>query len=385
MARVIVSISATTGVGKTQLIVNLALHLSHLGYGTCLFNADSNVATVHDLLGVRHGHTLKDIIQNRTRLDKVIRKGPSGIDFFPGYPGIETMGTLEPNERDRLLRSFLELNRYDFFLLDTFPGLSRNVVAFCKACTEVILVLTAAPGSLTNAYLLLKALTANRFAGSVMVLINMSKNVTVARRAYVKFKEAAGRYLRVTVVPLGTVFEDLKVLEAERDRKPFVSLYPNADASKCIVNIARHLFSKKGQDLAVSAFWVRFFEYLKHPLQITGLPSLTLRQNAAGEGERKLDLRGVPFAEPSMTDLPLVSEGSIEDRYGKAVHETLPRLLENIAAITQDLKEVKSAVCSIQKEGVAPEAIPEKSPPREPDKIPLDYEAFLSVRKPNEQ
>ena len=385
MARVIAFTSATKGVGKTHLVVNLAHHLSHLGYGTCLVNADSNTATVHDLLGIRPRYTLKDVTQNLIRLDKVILKGPNGLDFFPGYPGIESLGMLEPTVRDRLLRSFLELNRYDFFLLDTFPGLSRNVVAFCKASSEVILVMTAAPDSLTKAYLMLKTLTANRFEGSVMVLINMSKDVKVARRAYVKFKEAVGRYLPITVMPLGTVFEDLQVQEAERKKIPFVSLYPNADASKCIFNIARHLFTKKGQDLAVSAFWVRFLESLKHPLQITGLPSVNLRQNASGGGERKSALPEASFDEPSMTVSSLESEGSEGNLYDKAVHGTLQSLLDNIAAVTQDLKEVKRAVCSIRKEDVESKTIPEKPQPREPDKIPLDFEAFLKLRKMRKQ
>ena len=104
-----------------------------------------------------------------------------------------------------------------------------------------------------------------------------------------------------------------------------------------------------------------------------------------GGGERKSAIPEASFDEPSMTASSLESEGSEGNLYDKAVHGTLQSLLDNIAAVTQDLKEVKRAVCSIRKEDVESKTIPEKPHPREPDKIPLDFEAFLKLRKMKEQ
>jgi MinD-like ATPase involved in chromosome partitioning or flagellar assembly len=261
----------------------------------------------------------------------------------------------------------MEFNRYDFFIMDTFPGLSRNVVALCKSSLEIVLVMTSDAKSLKNAYSLLKALSAKKYDGAVMVLINMSRDLKVARKSYQRFKEAVFRYLPISVIPLGTVFYDSRVRNAEAARHPFISLFPDSDASRCIVNIARHLSEKKIDDLAVSAFWAKFIENLNHPFQLVGKPrSAVLRQQTAGRVSGE-----VPASDPD--------NGS-----GKSTHDALERLERQLSVLSKEVSGIRQTLQSVseaQNAMTAPEPKPEISNPQKPEKLALDFEAFLEQWK----
>jgi len=367
MARVILFISAAKNLGKTHLCVNLAHHLAQLGNGTCLFNADADAAGVYNLLNIHPRHSLKDLIENRVRVEDVIIQDIHGIDFFPGCPGIEQLGTADQITRNRLHRAFMDCNRYDFFIVDTFPGLSRNVVALCKSSPEIVLVMTSDENSLTNAYFLLKALCVNKYGGSVRVLINMSRDLKVVRKSYRQFKEAVSRYLPMPVILLGTVLFDQKVRSAEAARQPFTSLYPDSVASKCIFNIARHLSDKKIEDLAVSAFWTRFMENLGHPYQIVGKPQpASLHQASVPE----------TFGAVSRSDPDIGS--------GRSTREALERLKRQLSRLSKEVSVIKQTLQSVSEaqqatNGSGPKT--EISNPQKPEKLVLDFEAFLEQRK----
>ena len=384
MARVIVFTSAAKQVGKTSLCVNLALYLGQLGHSTCLFNADADAATVYNLLDIHPRHCLKDLIENRVRMEHAVIKDVHGIDFFPGCPGIDQIRTMDRSTRNRLHRSFMHFNRYDFFLVNAFSGISRNVVALCKASLEVVLVMTADARSLTNAYLLLKALSVNKFDNSVMVLINMSRDLKLARRSYNRFKEAVSRYLPITAVPLGTVFFDQRVGEAERGRLPFTSLYPDSDASRCIVNIAKHLSGKKKDDMAVSAFWSRFVDNLKHPFQIVGDPQQVFRQKPIRPPGEKDDSAGAEENGQTLPE-PFPPTDPVEEKpSGTETLDSLARLEAQMSGLSKEVTDIKQTLDTISESRQTvsePETHADTAPQQKKERLVLDFETFLAQQK----
>ena len=271
MSRIITVTSGKGGVGKTNISVNLALYLAEEGYRTCLFDADMGLANVDILLGLYPELSLEDVILDKRPLKDIIIKNYMGVDIIPGSSGIERMADPRPEELDFLVKALSELEEYDFLLIDTSAGISKNVVSFCMASSEIILVVTPEPTSLTDAYSLLKILSLNGFKNSVMVAVNQCRNVEVSSLVFSKFKAAVEKYLPVKISPIGTILSDDHVSEAVKKQKPFISLFPNTNAAKGIKNIGRHLLKKDKSEFSeygINAFWSRCLKLFAEPLRL---------------------------------------------------------------------------------------------------------------------
>jgi MinD-like ATPase involved in chromosome partitioning or flagellar assembly len=194
-------------------------------------------------------------------------KDYDGVDILPGSRGIEEMANLGREPMERLLQSFAELVDYDFLIFDTSAGISRDVISFCVASSEVIVVITPEPTSLTDGYALLKMMAFNGFDGVAKVIVNQCNSPKAAQTVYDKFNAAVAKYLGMKVLRLGLIYQDPKVVEAVQRQKPLLSYHPNCTASKCIEEIAQSLLEdvpehSEGGDIA--EFW-RKFELIDHP------------------------------------------------------------------------------------------------------------------------
>lgn len=273
MTRTITITSGKGGVGKTNISVNVALHLASLGYRTCLFDADLGLANINILLRLSPEYSLEDVIFDRHRLQDIIIRNYNGIDIIPGSSGVEKMANLESDQVDHLIRSFSELDGYDFLLFDTSAGVSRNVLAFCLASSEVVMIVTPEPTSLTDAYALLKILTLNGFSSKVKIVVNQCKSIPIAKLIYNKFKAVVQKYLHTDVMPLGVVIQDQKVVEAIKTQQALILLYPESNASKGIKQIAKNLLEHRQEDLktvGIISFWTKCLSLIKSPLNLTG-------------------------------------------------------------------------------------------------------------------
>ena len=158
MPRIITVTSGKGGVGKTNITTNLSLHLAAMGFNPCILDADLGLANINILLGINPEHTLKDVINNNFKLSDIIIKDYNGIDIIPGSSGIEDMANIGQGSLDKLIESFSPINAYDFLFIDTAAGISSDIISFCLASNEIIIVITPEPTSLTDAYALLKVL-----------------------------------------------------------------------------------------------------------------------------------------------------------------------------------------------------------------------------------
>jgi len=263
MNRTVTITSGMAGVGKTSICLNLALLLSKLGYRICVFDADMGLPNINTFLGLQPVYNLKDAILDGLNLKDLIIKDYGGIDIFPGSSGVEDMTNIEI-DRMRLIRSFSEtahhdfLLHYDFLLVDVPAGISKTVLSFCLASSEIIVVITPEHTSLTEAYTLLKTLSLNGFKGGVWVVVNQCTTSHIAKLVYKRFKSLVAKNLRLDILPLGLIYQDSKMIHAVKQQKIFVSLYPKANASKCLQKITERFVAKGTEQLQgfdVGKFW----------------------------------------------------------------------------------------------------------------------------------
>jgi len=383
MARIITITSGKGGVGKTSISVNLALQLSSSGYRVCLFDADLGLANVNILLGLYPEYNLEDVVSNGKSLKDIVIKDYHGIDIIPGSSGVEKIANLEPDQIDELIKSFSELDEYDFIIFDTSSGVTKNVISFCVASSEVILVITTEPTSLTDAYALLKILAMNGFDNSVMVIVNQSRNVKVTKVIYNRFRGTVQKYLPIKILPLGTVAHDPNVTEAVQVQQPFVTLFPDTLASKCVDNISKQLVLRQPEDVptdSLESFFERFLGAVTGPLklsggQVNGRPPKS-EPAESGKVEKEADSSVAPgqvrFERISGSEKP-------EDK----THALLARLEGSISALASELKKVREVISgrgSLQPFGGAGSG---EDPREDHVVIPLDFEAFSQQRSKN--
>jgi len=396
MARIITVTSGKGGVGKTNISVNLALCLARQGYRTCLFDADLGLANINILLGLYPEYDLSDVILNEKTVDDIIIKDYKGIDIIPGSSGVEKIADLDPEKLDYMTRSFSELDgEYDFFIFDTSAGVSKNVISFCMTSSEVILIVTPEPTSLTDGYALLKILSLNGFNNSVMVAVNQCKNIQSARIVYTKFRETVEKFLPVKVAPLGAVMQDPNVVKAVKDQKPFVFRYPTSTASICIKKMARHLGKEKSTDTEVyglETFWTRCLKVFKEPLQLTGTKAVKKPEESkhdVPDEKAVIDQHPVEKKEllPEVVEISSSSEQSshhqtTEDGHmAQEIRPLLEDLVKNVSSMSQDIGVIRKALENGRGEHTETEMPAEDTVNSEATIIPLDFEAFLKRRE----
>ena len=197
MARIITITSGKGGVGKTSISLNLSLALASQGFKVCLFDADLGLANVNILTGIYPKKDLESVIAGQVSLTDIIIKDYQGIDIIPGSSGVEKIADLTRTQTDTLISAFLDLEDYDYFIFDTSAGISSQVLSFCMASHEIILVVTCESTSLTDAYSMLKVLSKYQYDRPVKVVINQVISAKAAQKVYVQLKETVKRFLPI--------------------------------------------------------------------------------------------------------------------------------------------------------------------------------------------
>ncbi|SHF36920.1 MinD/ParA family protein [Desulforamulus putei] len=248
-ARVIAVTSGKGGVGKTNLVVNLAVELNRRGYRVAIFDADLGMANAEVLLGIVPQYTLYDYLFKGKSMDEILAASPPGIQIISGGSGFVELANLDYQARKRLGRGLQELDRnFDFVLVDTGAGISKTVLGFVAAAHEVVVVITPEPTSLTDAYGLIKVLSKYNVHNEIMVVVNRAMDEKEAWRTYRSMETTTGQFLQVRLINLGYLPEDSTVVQAVKQQQPFVKMAPSTPASQNLAKIANRLISGREEE-----------------------------------------------------------------------------------------------------------------------------------------
>ena len=239
VSRVITITSGKGGVGKSSISVNLAIALSRLGHRVIILDADFGLANVEVMLGIRPQYNLADLMFRGKSLSDIITDGPENIGFISGGSGIQELMNLTRDQIVSLIQKLVELDeRADIILVDTGAGISDSVLEFVAASSEVLLVATPEPTSITDAYALLKTL--NRKADIslddtvIKMISNRIDNIEDGKELYDKLSIVVSKFLNLRLEFLGAVPQDPYVSKAVMKQKPAIILYPNSQFSKTL-------------------------------------------------------------------------------------------------------------------------------------------------------
>jgi len=247
--RTITIASGKGGVGKTNVVANLAIALRKMGKEVLILDADLGLSNVDILLHLAPRYNIQHVIRGEKRLKDVIVEGPHGIKVLPASSGVQELTHLDAFQRMRLLEEFEAYEEdIDVLLIDTSAGISENVAFFCVASREIVIVTNPEPTALTDAYALIKVLFTRYQEKEFRILVNSARNAADAKEVYRKLATAADRFLSVSLDYLGYLPYDKSVHEAVRAQRPFLDMYPDGAVSKALGEIASRFAEPARED-----------------------------------------------------------------------------------------------------------------------------------------
>ena len=242
-ARVITVTSGKGGVGKSSISVNMAIQMSRLGKRVIILDADFGLANVEVMLGIRPQFNLADLIYRGKSLQDIITVGPEQIGFISGGSGIQELMNITREQIIYLTQKLYELDQIaDVIIIDTGAGINDSVLEFVTASSEVLLVTTPEPTSITDAYALLKTLNRKEGFSTDNTIIKMIANrvdsYAEAKELYNKLNLVVDKFLHIKMEYLGAIPQDTNVSKAIMQQKPYSIVYPNTPSTKAIYELA---------------------------------------------------------------------------------------------------------------------------------------------------
>ncbi|MSN25029.1 MAG: AAA family ATPase [Geobacter sp.] len=246
--RVISVTSGKGGVGKSNVVSNLAIALSAQGKKVLLIDADLGLGNLDVLLGLSPTYNLNHVMSGEKTVLEILIDGPAGIKIIPAGTGVQELTSLGQHEKLKLLDELDMLEeQFDIMIIDTEAGISENVTYFTVAAQEIFVVVTPEPTSITDAYALIKLLATRYSEHHFKVLVNMAKDSEDALEVFRKLANVAGRFLNISLDYLGCVVKDEKVVEAVKRQKAVMELFPDSEAAACFTTLARRVIDNKRQ------------------------------------------------------------------------------------------------------------------------------------------
>lgn len=265
--RVISVTSGKGGVGKSNVVSNLAIALSSLGKRVLVIDADLGLGNLDVLLGLSPQFNLNHVFSGEKSILDILIEGPKGIKIIPAGSGIQEFTTLGQHEKMKLLDELDVLDdKFDVLLVDTEAGISENVTYFSAAAQEIIVVVTPEPTSITDVYALIKLMATRYSEHHFKVLVNMAKDSEDALEVFRKLANVAGRFLDISLDYLGCVVKDEKVVEAVKSQRAVMELFPDSEAAICFATLAKRVIENNRQTRLKGNIQFFFRRFLENPV-----------------------------------------------------------------------------------------------------------------------
>ena len=231
--------SGKGGVGKTSFIINYAIALAQKGKRVVLLDADLGMANVDVLLKVNARYNLIHVIDGSKNLEDIITDAPGGIKIIPGGSGIQDLANLTTPQFYRITSGFdyLEQN-FDYVLIDTGAGLSKNITNFIFSSDETIILTTPEPHAITDAYSIIKVIMDKNRDLNLKLIINKCETLQEGESVMNRISGVVRNFLNCSIIPCGCILDSKVVTKSIKEQVPLYLTYPTSDVAKSIGSIA---------------------------------------------------------------------------------------------------------------------------------------------------
>jgi flagellar biosynthesis protein FlhG len=261
--RVLAVASGKGGVGKTNVVANLAFALTKLQKSVLVMDADLGLGNLGILLALTPQYTLEHLFLGSKTLREIIIEGPGSMRILPAGSGVQQLTNLSTEQKLALLAEIDSLDEpADVMLIDTGPGISANVLYFALAAQEIIVVTCPEPMAIANASAFMKVLACEHGHRKFQLLVNAVTTGQEVEVVFQKLQRSTQQFWDIHIHPLGWIPHDIHVQKAVRQQKAVVEMYPNAQASRAFLQLAMAICALPPTILPsgqIQFFWQRLF------------------------------------------------------------------------------------------------------------------------------
>lgn len=251
VANAVAVVSGKGGVGKTNLVANLAVAVARRGPRVLVVDGDLSLANVDVLLGLTPKLHVGDVIDGHCGLRDAIIPGPHGVELLPASSARPELAALGAENASALMSCVFTLARdYELVLVDAGAGIGPTVMGLANACPRVVVVTTPEPTSLADAYATVKVLARRAPRRTIEVLVNAARSPREGYETFEHLSRLAERFLGISLHHLGVLPHDPRLAEAVAQQRPVVDLFPTAPCSRQLVALSATLLDRCGPNAA---------------------------------------------------------------------------------------------------------------------------------------
>jgi len=234
------------GVGKSNLVVNLAVALGRMGRRVVVVDGDLGLANLDVLLGLTPGRTVEHLLEGRADPEELLIEGPAGIRILPAASGVPQLTRLDGRQRETLCDALADIaGRADDVLIDTGAGLGQTTLSLQLAASRVVVVTTPEPTSIVDAYATMKVLWDADPHKRIDLVVNSVPDDGEAEKIHRQMSKACRHFLTNDLGWIGPVYYDPEVGSAVKRQQALIELRPHSRAARCYERIAMRLSMEK--------------------------------------------------------------------------------------------------------------------------------------------
>lgn len=234
------------GVGKSNLVVNLAVALGRMGRRVVVVDGDLGLANLDVLLGLTPARTVEHLLDDRADPEELLIEGPAGIRILPAASGVPQLTRLDGRQREKMCTALATIaSAADDVLIDTGAGLGQATLSLQLAASRVVVVTTPEPTSIVDAYATMKVLWDADPNKRIDLVVNSVPDDDEAEKIHLQMSKACRHFLTNELGWIGPVYHDPEVGRAVKRQRALIELRPHSRAARCYERIAMRLSMEK--------------------------------------------------------------------------------------------------------------------------------------------
>ncbi len=190
--QVITFVAGCEGVGRSVAVANLGVALARLGKEVLIIDEHSSSDDIAASFGMSSRYDLLNVVQRELALKEVLLRPMNGLSILPAAKAAKKIGCLSIAQQQSLLDSVVDMEQpIDIILVDASMAHPNGFSPFGLASQEAVVVLSGNSASITEAYSLIKKVSATFSRKRFRILVNKVRTQADGRSIYENIAQVA--------------------------------------------------------------------------------------------------------------------------------------------------------------------------------------------------